>query len=59
MRTKGRMVMSAVRDIPRDVNEPETNSEMQNNILYFMSIQYPRITEPDSSCNTVTEEQTL
>lgn len=58
MRTKGRMVMSAVRDIPRDVNEPETNSEMQYNILY-MSIQYPRITEPDSSCNTVTEEQTL
>jgi len=46
-------------DIPRDANEPETNSEMRYNILYFMSLQYPGITQPDSSGNTVTEQQTL
>lgn len=51
--------MAAVKDIPRDVNETETNSEIRYNILYFVSLQHPNITEPDSSGNTVTEQQTL
>lgn len=29
------MGMAAVKDIPRDVNELETNSEIEYNILYF------------------------
>jgi hypothetical protein len=53
------MDRAAVKDISRDVNEPETNSEIKYNILYFVSLQYPSITKPDSSGNTVTEQQTL
>ena len=28
-------------------------------VLYFMSLQYPSVTEPDSSGNTATEQQNL
>ena len=33
MRTQGRVGRAAVKDIPRDVNEPETKSEKLYNIL--------------------------